>query len=224
MKPGCALVFVLALALVIGCEKPARPLESGTPLVHENGLHLLAPTGFETTRTERGFSLLEGRNLRYPLQIQIERVATPPELEMKRERAFASGESARFAIEALGAHGSGEPEFELHAVRRVGGDWLVLSAHAQVSPPYFEPDSWEPDFALAWSIFATGRHQAIAVRPVPQTCLRRTDQMKPSYQKCMIDTTSVSATQAWLSELLSSTAPPYAKAKTSSVASATALP
>ena len=143
-------MLAVTAALLIGCREGATvTAPQGIELVHPNGLRLRSPPGATSQQRASGFSLTLSDESRTPLTIVFELTDSAPVLAGAQERALATEEVARYAVQRV-AGGSGGAEYRLQAATSANARWIVMTATVQ-------SEHGEPSFAQAWDILTGAR-------------------------------------------------------------------
>jgi hypothetical protein len=104
-------------------EVPVQKPQFGPQLVHENGLLVIPPLGYDAEKIEMGFRLTEHGKLRTPMQMEILLVTDPA--------------SAGFSGTSEKEGGSGGPTFVYRNSKQAGKCWIAIVADKQ--DEYGEP-------------------------------------------------------------------------------------
>ncbi len=116
----------------------------GDRVIHENGLSVNVPLGFEMTEAQDGFVFRQAGQLRTAMVVTLRKLEHEPTSTGAASRELG-GADVKFEILDHGSY-SGGTEHELVAWKATPPVWIKLNATQQI-------EGSAPNFALAWSVF-----------------------------------------------------------------------
>ncbi|WP_208349047.1 Tsi3 family protein [Pseudaestuariivita rosea] len=142
--------FILLTVFLAACKEDEL---TNQIVVHQNGLIVPVPEGFNIEKQPNGFRFVEAGQLRTPRQVTVSYVASQPVGVFDHHRHLRYATAFYSVDHHLG--GSAGRIFDFRAMKPDRKGWVVIAATDQTE--------WvRPDFDLAWQMLdrAQGRYNA----------------------------------------------------------------